>query len=177
MTSRLVIVLIFAIAFGLGGYGWWHNYQQGHRSLQFWGSDSAVLIRYGPRVILLDLGTYPENNSPSESLDIDGQKFAVVQRVNIGQVPGLVHARQALIEDASFAWSTKQQPCVPNWQFALRFLDEDQQATVAFDTNCHQVMLIEEDRMTRLLAEQMQAFDRKRREWATAGTAKREVSR
>ena len=169
MKSRLLIVLIFAVAFGLGGYGWWHNYRQGHRSLQLWGSDSAVLIRFAPRVLLLDLSVEAKSNSRSEVLEIDGQRFTVVRQVNIEKVPGLVHARHALIEDASFAWSNAEQPGTPAWQFALRFFDEDQQATIAFDTNCNQVRLIERDRVTRLLAEQMQAFDRKRQDWAIAG--------
>ena len=168
MKSRLLIVLIFAIAFALGGYGWWHNYRQGRRSLQLWGSDSAVLIRYAPQVQLLDLSVSPQSNAQSELLDIDGQRLTVVRQINIEHVPGFIHARHALIEDASFVWSASDQPAAPAWQFALRFLDDGRQATVAFDTNSNQVRLIERDRVARLLDGQMQAFDRKRREWAPA---------
>ena len=166
MKSRLVVVLIFLVAVVMGGYGWWYNFQQGRRSLRLWGSDAAVLIRYAPQVVLLQLELARPDERASERLDIDSQRFAIVRQFEISKVPGLVHARHALIEDASFVWSARQRACQPNWQFALRFLRGPQRATLAFDTNCDQVRLIEHNRTARLLDEPMRAFDRKRQVWA-----------
>ena len=165
MKGRLTIVLIFAVALAMGAYGWWHNFRQGQQSLQFWGSDAAVLIRFAPDVQLLLLDPVPDSNRRLETLDIGQRRLAVIQRVEISQVPGLVHARHALIEDASFDWSTTRLPDQPNWQFALRFLRKKQQVTVAFDTNCNRVALVGQTPNAKLLAERMEAFDRRRNDW------------
>ena len=168
MSGRLAIALIFGLALAMGAYGWWHNFQQGRKSLRFWGSDAAVMIRFAPEVQLLVLQDRADSGRASETLEIGNRQLAIAEQFDITRIPGLVHARHALVEDASFCWPAGDGTCEPRWQFALRFIRDDRQATVAFDPCCDRVMLVGRTGTAQVLAERMDAFDRKQLDWANA---------
>ena len=106
----LAIAVMFALAAGLGGFSVWFHYQQGKRSLEFWGTDAANLIRHAPRVELLELGAVESVESgdaadkSSSSLLVDQTKIPILRQADISHVRGLVHARHPLIIDPNFEW-------------------------------------------------------------------------
>ena len=127
-SGKVTTILILAVALAAAGYAWWHQQKRGDAALQFWGSADAFRVRHGETVELLTLAPMlAEANSadatPTElPLVRDAQRRAwqVRQRHDLSKIRGVLHARQALIEDASFEWSRVAEAS-PDWQFALRF--------------------------------------------------------
>ena len=74
----------------------------------------------------------------------------MLQRHNISTMRGLVHARHTLIVDRNFNW----QPSVPdpatNWDFALRFSDQQQQVTLVFSLQRRMVRSLDHDRQLKM---------------------------
>jgi hypothetical protein len=130
-TRAVMLILLAGIL--LAGYAWWHAYHRGQRSLHQWGSDVASLIRYAPTVELWQLQRSADDGSEPPELLIDGWAYSVSNKVDISRTRGLVHARHALVEDASFIWDSSPIGGTGNWSFALHFAGEGGQATIAFD--------------------------------------------
>ncbi|MEO8495349.1 MAG: hypothetical protein ABI614_09780 [Planctomycetota bacterium] len=145
--GKLVIAFIFGLSAVMGGYAWWHHYTQGRQCVVLWGAETGEAIRYAPQVevMRLDVAGAPD----AETIQIQDQPLKIVARKDITNTPGLVHARQALIEDASFLW--KADLAGPsNWQYLLRFTDGDKQVSVAFDCDQGRVRLVGTDRQAAL---------------------------
>ena len=152
--GKLVILFIFGLSTVMGGFACWHHYQQGRRCLELWGAETATLIRYAPRVHAMVLAS--DGTETEESLTIGDQEVAVIASGRITGTPGLVHARQALIEDASYLWDDAPPSKAPAWKFALRFVDEEGAATIVLDVVGNRVRLVETGRegvLTRHLME------------------------
>jgi hypothetical protein len=118
-SGKLVILGIVSAAIAAAVVAWWHQYQQGRRALEYWGAAGARLIRTAPEVELLQLAG-AENAAATEN---------VIDRREITQARGLVHARQALISDPSFRWDEKPL-ATPDWEYAIVFRDGRQEFTV-----------------------------------------------
>lgn len=145
--GKLVILFIFGLSAVMGGYAWWHHYTQGRRCVEFWGAETGELIRYAPQVEVIQLANSKAEDA--ETIQIGGESLAVAARKDITGTPGLVHARQALIEDASFLW--KAELAGPSdWQYLLRFTDGAQQVSVAIDCDQGRVRLAGTDRLAAL---------------------------
>ena len=163
--GSLLVLGIFGVALGLGGYAWWHAFERGKLSLRLWGSDGAVLIRYATRVELLE---WPETLDTLDGLTLP---VAAIAEDDISRVRGLVHARHALVEDASYDWDRAQDDCRNAWSFALRFEDDGsgptnaRSATLVFDTACNQVRMLENNQQATLKPHLMKAFSKKIPAW------------
>jgi hypothetical protein len=145
--GKLVILFIFGLSAVMGGYAWWHHYTQGRRCVEFWGAEAGEMIRYAPQVEVLKLA--PPETDDAETIRIDDESHGISARREITDTPGLVHARQALIEDASFLWNAvPERPS--NWDFVLRFTDGDQQVNVAIDCDHGRVRRIGSNRQASL---------------------------
>jgi hypothetical protein len=170
LRGQYLVALIFAVAVAMSGYAWWSAYQRGRLSLATWGSEAALQIRYADRVELWQLappGTVEKNPN---TLTIEGQLYAITKKSDISQVPGLVHARHALVEDTSFVW----QPSAggegePRWQFALHFTDSEHTSTIVFDTELGQIRLLDSERSAKLQPELIGVFAERSRRWANGG--------
>jgi hypothetical protein len=123
-SGKLVIVGIVGVAVVAAAFAWWRQYQQGRRALAYWGADGARLIRTAPEVELLTL-------APAEG-DGEGDAIPVPKLLDVSGARGLVHARQALISDASFLWSETPRTG-PAWDYAFVFRDGPRELTVRFD--------------------------------------------
>ena len=146
--GKFLIVAIFLVAVVAAGFAWWHQFQKGRHALSLWGAGPAVLIRHAPRVELLRLNT-PELAA------------VILEHQDISRARGIVHARQALVEDASFDFQAARGDCRPRWQYALRFSDTGRRATIQFDFDCGRARLEEsgqEVAMTPKLAAGMKMF-------------------
>jgi hypothetical protein len=131
-SGKLVILGIAVAALTAAGFAWWYHYQQGRRALTYWGAEEAELIRRAPRVELLRLSSPSPSaaDSPSSNQSVLGRD--ITDRRDLAQARGLVHARQALISDASFLWDSNA-PAAPVWEYALRFSDGARTVTLVFD--------------------------------------------
>jgi hypothetical protein len=145
--GKLVILFIFGLSAVMGGYAWWHHYNQGRKCLEFWGPESASLIRYAPTVEAMQLR--PAEDDDAKTVQIGGESYAVIASKEISKTPGLVHARHALIDDGGFLWDAEMQ-AAPTWQYLLRYTDDDKEARVAMDCDQGVVRLVGTDRQATL---------------------------
>jgi hypothetical protein len=133
MRGKLSIGVILSVAVAAAAFSWWHQQQRGVRVLAYYGSRAAYRIRLAPEAELFRLVTPETGESPPVSdptsrnlraIEVEGGRYTLVRIANLHQAPGFVHARQALIEDKSFQWTS-----APNfagaWSHALRFCDAD----------------------------------------------------
>lgn len=105
----------------------WH-WSQSRFAVGYWGGDNATRIRAAEVVQLVDLADETQNQ------DISATK-------------GLVHFRQALIEDASFAGKVPSATAEPLWQVKVVFVEEGTQTStsVLFDLDQGLIGLSERD--------------------------------
>lgn len=155
--GKLAVISMLGIALAAAVFAWWWNYQRGYQSLEFYGSETARLIRTAKRVELLelnpqDLSTDPAPTSPPpESLLIDGRHYFIAHRVDISHAKGLLHARSALLDDASYAWQSPASNRAPSFSHAVQFSDGNQNAILAFDLANRNLYLPETGRRARLI--------------------------
>ena len=150
----------------MGGYAWWHHYTQGRRCVELWGADVGESIRYAPRVELLRLAR--RDAQDAESIEVQGDTYAVVAHKDITGTPGLVHARQALIEDASYLWNAELGGAA-TWQYLLRFTDGAEQISVALDCEQGRVRLVGTQREAALNAHLTKGYQERLPVWLASG--------
>jgi hypothetical protein len=169
------VLLILAAGMALGGYAWWHAYHRGHRSLDQWGSRAAVLIRYAPVVELWELNPQSDQRDDVSDLVIEGQAYAVLSKVDISKVRGLVHARHALVEDASFIWDEEPEKRAGEWTIALHFVGPAGETTVAFNTVNGQLLELaaQHPPQLRLQPQLVNAYIEKSAQWTDKAAAAR----
>jgi hypothetical protein len=159
--GKVAILSIFGVAIAMAAFAWWHHFQEGRRSLELWGSQSAQLIEHAPHVEVLQLEDARAGREVEEAFDVNSQPLAIAQRTDISAARGLLHARHALIQDASFDWTTAQEDCEPQWQIALRFSGTVSHATMVLDFRCRRAYLVERDKqatLTKVTADALQRF-------------------
>lgn len=116
ISGKVVILTILGLAILATSYAWWHQRQRGQAALDFWGQDIAFATRHAKQVELI-------------KLDPDGGALTEEQTISLSEARGLIHARQALIVDASYDWDADLTAVTPKWQYSLRFpADEDRPA-------------------------------------------------
>ncbi len=166
-----VIVGIFLLALVLSGYAWWHQFQQGPRCRDFLGTEAVQLVRLAPRVELLrfdqDLASAEGSPAPEDVLQIAGTTLHVTRRANITKVPGLLHARHALLQDVNYQWDAAATPCLSQWSFGLRFSNNGEDVIVAFDPQCNRIGLKGAADTAPFIPELMSTFATKSVEWET----------
>ena len=137
LGGKLVIVGIAVVSIAGSVLAVWYHWQLGRQALAYWGPDAAVLIRSAPQVELLRLAPAKEaeEGQSVERLRIGGERFDVVCRSDITEARGLIHARNAFLEDASFDFGATPGDSPANWQWALRFAGEGSEALVAIDAD------------------------------------------
>lgn len=98
-SGKLVVASMILVAAGLALVTVWHHWSKGHSSIAYWGAANGENIRYAPVV----------------ELKTDSKTF------NISKARGLVHFRQALIEDASFTGRETVEEMHSNWTHEIVF--------------------------------------------------------
>ena len=139
--GQLVILVMLLAAMAAAGLAWWHQYRQGVRVLAFWGPDAARRIRLAPQCELWQLTpALSEARSPSDpGVVMDGSGWSLLSQKDISRARGLIHARQALIRDASYDWSAAVPDLPPQWSYGLCFRDGSGQTLLLFDLASQQV--------------------------------------
>lgn len=166
--GKLTILSIFLLGASMAGAAVWYQHQQGRRCLEVWTVAGANLIRHAPKVEALRLGAEigpddageaaadsPQSDSSPDWVIVGGKKFAVVDRLDISQARGLIHARHALIVDHNYLDDAPSDNGPPVWNAALRFQDGATQMLMAFDSTRNVVQLEPVGRGQTLRAETM----------------------
>lgn len=112
-SGKLVVASMIMIAAILAGITVWHHWSKGYASIAYWGAPNGENIRYAPIV----------------ELKTGGKTY------DISKARGLVHFRQALIEDASFTGSAPKDEVSPQWTHEVIFSwpEKSESTTVQFD--------------------------------------------
>jgi hypothetical protein len=176
--GKLVILLMFLLALVLSAYAWWHRYHENPKSKAFWGPRAILAIQRADSVEFLTLQPEPtehtsEVTSNENGLAIDGKSYQAIAR-DIHSVPGLVHARHALIDDNSYLWDSppRAEPLEKDfWDFGLRFRDGPEQVTVLFDRSGEDIYWLEKQKQVQLVPLSAKAFRKKREDWERANTS------
>jgi hypothetical protein len=146
VSGKLVIISILTVALAAAGASWWFRYAATHGAVQFWGPQTAQLIRDAPTVELYRNERLPDSAFKSgfatSYLDVaDGN--------DISRAPGLVHLRNALLEDRSYNWPAEyRRPGSGGWVLVFRNTQQSEVAALFFtsdwryvDSTGHEYML------------------------------------
>ena len=121
-SGKLVIIGILAVAVASAAASWWFRYAATHRAAQFWGPETARLIRDAPTVELYQ-SKPPATFTPLSRID-DFLERADAR--DVSNAPGLTHLRNALLEDRSYRWPPRPMQPVQRWPWLLSFRNERQ---------------------------------------------------
>jgi len=117
-SGKLVIIGILTVALASAGISWWFRYSATHRAVRFWGSNAAQLIRDAPTVELYEAARLPDS---AYKEGLSKSYLDVADGRDISHAPGLVHLRNALLEDQSFDWPPNNDYRPTNWGWILVF--------------------------------------------------------
>jgi hypothetical protein len=125
---------MLALALAAAAFAWWWNVQSKHRSLAFFGPEAARLIGKAATVELVTVE--PIDSAPpgesGERISIGDQTFAPLSRHDVSQAQGLIHARTALLDDASYDWQAPPAEDSPELVI-VRFADAGHQTLITLD--------------------------------------------
>jgi hypothetical protein len=122
---------MLGLALAAAGFAWWWNVTSKKQSLAFYGPAVARLIGKAKTVELIEVEPAKEDDK-REIIAIGDRRFAVVSHHDVSQAPGLIHARTALLDDASYEW---QAPLHLSLRpFFVRFANEQNETILALDT-------------------------------------------
>lgn len=127
-SGKLLIITMFIAALTAAATSWWFRYEATHHTAQFWGPEGARLIRDAPTVELLALQptvTATDDANSPEEIHLGTAAWIITARHDISAAHGLVHLRNALLEDNSFNWSQNSIPPDFTCHTALLFRDPD----------------------------------------------------
>jgi len=116
--GKLAVLAMLGLALAAAAFAWFWNYRRGERCLAFYGSEAAALIRTAKTVELLEV----DPQSPAE----------VLRRIDISHAPGLLNARTALLDDASFVWNSSP-PASSQSGRLVRFADGSREVLLRLD--------------------------------------------
>lgn len=113
-SGKWLILAILVIALASGGFSWWFRWSATHRAADFWGPEAAKIIRDAKNVTAARLtGDHPMTIGPKEN--------AIVAQVDASKAKGLLHFKQALLEDRSYNWQFAR-PASENFEATYRVL-------------------------------------------------------
>ncbi len=129
--GKLAVLTMLGLALAAAAFAWWWNVTSKKESLAFYGPAAARLIGKAPTVELIEVEPATSGDT-RELVSVHHEKFVVVSRHDVSQAPGLIHARTALLDDASYEWQAPLRLMPPI--FLVRFADEKNEAVLALDT-------------------------------------------
>jgi hypothetical protein len=137
VSGKWVIIGIFSLAFAAAGGSWWFRFHATHHAAEFFGPQAAALIRDAPTV------DFSRLNPPVDSTIIATKSNDPIASdpANIRDVTtahGLVHLRNALLEDRSYQWPPQVLPPDTRWEWAMSFKGDtaNQRSTLYFSPDC-----------------------------------------
>lgn len=133
MRGKLTVGLLFAVGFLAAAFAWWHGFQRGRRVLALWGADKAAVMRYQSQLELAELRPATDP-AKLPTIRLGDTIWQVERPKDITRAPGVVHARQALIDDPSYDWGSPPPPLssAADWKYLLTFRRDGQTVQLAF---------------------------------------------
>jgi hypothetical protein len=125
ISGKLVIVGIVTVAVCAAAISWWFRYNATHRAAKFWGPEAVALIRDAPQVTLIRL---PFWSLLALAFDANAQATLDKNTFDISKAHGLVHLRNALLEDHNYTWLADEKPsptASTSQYWVLRFGDRE----------------------------------------------------
>jgi len=141
IQGKYVIFMIFGTALAMAVFAWQFRISEGDDVLDYWGIESANLLRHANRVEFLKLDS-AEAADPDSTITINGTQQRIVSVEDISSRKGLIHARHMFIVDHTYLWEESPPDNIQNWLFAMRFSDGDKQVTLAFHSQSHAVQML-----------------------------------
>jgi hypothetical protein len=141
IQGKYVIFMIFGTALAMAVFAWQFRISEGDDVLDYWGIESANLLRHANRVEFLKLDS-ADAADPDSTLTINGTQQRIVSVEDISSRKGLIHARHMFIVDHTYLWEESPPENIQNWLFAMRFSDGDKQVTLAFHSQSHAVQML-----------------------------------
>ena len=141
IQGKYVIFMIFGTALAMAVFAWQFRISEGDDVLDYWGIESANLLRHANRVEFLKLDS-ADAADPDSTLTINGTQQRIVSVEDISSRKGLIHARHMFIVDHTYLWEESPPKNIQNWLFAMRFSDGDKQVTLAFHSQSHAVQML-----------------------------------
>ena len=145
VQGKYVIIVIFGTALAMAVFAWQFRISEGDDVLDYWGIESANLLRHANRVEFLKLDS-AEAADPDSTLTINGTQQRIVSVEDISSRKGLIHARHMFIVDHTYLWEESPPENIQNWLFAMRFSDGDKQVTLAFHSQSHAVQMLDNNK-------------------------------
>lgn len=125
ISGRLVIIVMFALAFAMAGGAWLYQYNYSRRSAEFWG-ESSRLIGKSPELQFLQLAPVSQGEESGGDLENAVAGRAVTAHHDLRNAKGLIHLRHIFIQDDNFLWDDRsREPAASerHWAYALRFVE------------------------------------------------------
>ncbi len=140
VSGKLVIICILAVALAAAGASWWFRYNATHRAAEFWGGEDARQIRDAPTVALWRLNPPPD----STFLDESSGTYTLVHpddKHDISTARGLIHLRNALLDDRSYHWPPQPPAPGTRWKWSMVFRNNAAQddTMLIFSADCKSV--------------------------------------
>lgn len=145
ISGKWVILAMLGLGLAASAGAIWYYAQVQHRVLKLWGPQYGALIVNAPsaELVWLEPATSPAPDGGQALLALEGVSYRAVASRDVSRSPGIVRLRGSLIYDATYTWNPVAENEPARWAFALRFVDRDQHATLAFAPNLNRVLLIE----------------------------------
>jgi hypothetical protein len=126
----MLVIALTAAGLAAASVAVWYQHRQTRRALDLWGAAAAQSIERAAVVELVELEDGGRAGGSSAVGIWDAEKA-----INISRARGLLHFRRSLLQDANFDWNSAKTPTVSNseWDYAVRFSDEDDSVVVLFD--------------------------------------------
>jgi hypothetical protein len=148
-AGRLVIIVLVTLGLAAALASVWYHRQSGRRALEFWGTETAVLIAQAPRIEVLELrpadrpadqpaANDPPSDQPIQRLGIGGRFYRVARGKDASQARGVSNIRRAMVLDATYQWDNAS-AVGPVWQYAMEFRNGKLAAIVLLDFDSGQV--------------------------------------
>ena len=145
IQGKYVIFMIFGTALAMAVFAWQFRISEGDEVLDYWGVESASLLRHAKRVEFLKLDSVDALDSTA-TLTINGTQQSITSVEDISLRKGLIHARHMFIVDHTYLWEESPSENIQNWLFAMRFSDGDKQVTLAFHSQSHAVQMLDNNK-------------------------------
>ena len=145
IQGKYVIIVIFGTALAMAVFAWQFRISEGDDVLDYWGVESANLLRHAKQVEFLKLDSVDAADSAS-TLTINGTQQSIISVEDISLRKGLIHARHMFIVDHTYLWEESPPKDIQNWHFALRFSDGDNKVTLVFHKQNHAVQMLDNNK-------------------------------
>jgi len=129
-SGKVAILAMFGFGTAAALFGMWYRWEVTRRTVDLWGTPSAVLIVRSPQAQALWFDPPLAGSEITPAVDIPARAS---QRSDVSGARGILNVRQAFVEDSTFVWQRPPDFKSLAWSYALRFSDQDRACLILFD--------------------------------------------